>query len=111
MLLQVHDELVFEAPDDEVEATIELVTKVMVEAPEPAVRSTCRCTSTRAPRRIGTRRIERAAKKWEPVFRETRAKTNKTRAEGSEPHSTPRRRPTTPPAATVISALTRNSEG
>ena len=36
MLLQVHDELVFEAPDDEVEATIKLVTKVMVEAPAPA---------------------------------------------------------------------------
>ena len=35
--MQVHDELVFEAPDDEVEATIALVSKVMVEAPEPAV--------------------------------------------------------------------------
>ena len=38
MLLQVHDELVFEAPDDEVEATLPVVAKVMVEAPEPAVR-------------------------------------------------------------------------
>jgi DNA polymerase-1 len=38
MLLQVHDELVFEAPDDEIEATIELVSKVMVDAPEPAIR-------------------------------------------------------------------------
>ena len=37
MLLQVHDELVFEAPDDEIEATIALVSKVMVEAPAPAV--------------------------------------------------------------------------
>ena len=37
MLMQVHDELVFEAPDDEVEATIALVCKVMVEAPAPAV--------------------------------------------------------------------------
>jgi DNA polymerase-1 len=37
MLLQVHDELVFEAPDPEVEATIALVSKVMVEAPSPAV--------------------------------------------------------------------------
>jgi DNA polymerase-1 len=37
MLMQVHDELVFEAPDDEVEATIALVSKVMVEAPAPAV--------------------------------------------------------------------------
>jgi DNA polymerase-1 len=37
MLMQVHDELVFEAPDDEVEATIKLVSKVMIEAPAPAV--------------------------------------------------------------------------
>ncbi|VTZ23738.1 hypothetical protein MPC1_14910002 [Methylocella tundrae] len=35
MLLQVHDELVFEAPDDEIEATIEVVRKIMVEAPHP----------------------------------------------------------------------------
>ena len=40
MLLQVHDELVFEAPDDEIEATMALAAKVMVEAPEPAVRLT-----------------------------------------------------------------------
>ena len=40
MLLQVHDELVFEAPDDEIEATMELAAKVMVEAPEPALRLT-----------------------------------------------------------------------
>jgi len=38
MLLQVHDELVFEAPLDEVEATMKLVVKVMEEAPLPAVR-------------------------------------------------------------------------
>jgi DNA polymerase-1 len=38
MLLTVHDELVFEAPDDEVEATLKVVAKVMVDAPEPAVR-------------------------------------------------------------------------
>ncbi len=38
MLLQVHDELVFEVPDDEVEKTIEVVKRVMIEAPEPAVR-------------------------------------------------------------------------
>ncbi|TAL76864.1 MAG: DNA polymerase I [Beijerinckiaceae bacterium] len=37
MLLQVHDELVFEVPDDEVEATIRLVCKVMEEAPHPAI--------------------------------------------------------------------------
>jgi DNA polymerase-1 len=37
MLMQVHDELVFKAPDDEVEATIKLVSKVMVGAPAPAV--------------------------------------------------------------------------
>jgi DNA polymerase-1 len=38
MLMQVHDELVFEAPDDQVEATIALAKKIMVEAPEPAVK-------------------------------------------------------------------------
>ena len=38
MLLQVHDELVFEASDAEVEATIEVVRRVMVDAPHPAVR-------------------------------------------------------------------------
>ncbi|HEY8382239.1 MAG TPA: DNA polymerase I [Microvirga sp.] len=37
MLLQVHDELVFETPDDEVEATIPVVSRVMTEAPFPAV--------------------------------------------------------------------------
>jgi hypothetical protein len=29
--------IAFEAPDDEIEATMELAAKVMVEAPEPAV--------------------------------------------------------------------------
>ena len=38
MLLQVHDELVFEAPDDEIKATLPVVAKVMVEAPEPALK-------------------------------------------------------------------------
>jgi DNA polymerase-1 len=38
MLLQVHDELVFEAPDNEVDATLPVVAKVMVDAPEPAIR-------------------------------------------------------------------------
>ena len=37
MLLQVHDELVFEAPDAEIDATIEVVRKIMVDAPHPAV--------------------------------------------------------------------------
>ena len=37
MLLQVHDELVFEAPDSQVEATIALVRKVMEGAALPAV--------------------------------------------------------------------------
>jgi DNA polymerase I len=35
MLLQVHDELVFEVPDAEVEATIEVARKVMTDAPHP----------------------------------------------------------------------------
>ncbi len=37
MLLQVHDELVFEVPEDEVAATIDVVRRVMVDAPHPAV--------------------------------------------------------------------------
>ena len=37
MLLQVHDELVFEVPDAEIEATVELVKRVMTEASLPAV--------------------------------------------------------------------------
>ncbi len=38
MLLQVHDELVFEVPDEEIEATIPLIRGVMIDAPHPAVR-------------------------------------------------------------------------
>jgi DNA polymerase-1 len=37
MLLQVHDELIFEALDKEVEATMQTVKRVMEKAPEPAV--------------------------------------------------------------------------
>lgn len=37
MLLQVHDELIFEVPEDEVEKTIDLVTDVMENAAMPAV--------------------------------------------------------------------------
>ena len=37
MLLQVHDELVFEVPDHEVERTLPVVRKVMEDAPHPAV--------------------------------------------------------------------------
>ncbi len=54
MLLQVHDELVFEAPDDEVEATLPVVAKVMVEAPEPAIK-------LHAPLQVDAR----AAQNWE----------------------------------------------
>ena len=57
MLLTVHDELVFEAPDDEVEATLPVVAKVMVEAPEPAVQLHAPLKSTRTRRRTGRRRI------------------------------------------------------
>jgi DNA polymerase-1 len=38
MLLQVHDELVFEAKEAEVQTAIEVVRRVMEKAPEPAVR-------------------------------------------------------------------------
>ncbi len=37
MLLQVHDELIFEVPDDQVDDTIKIATDVMVDAPLPAV--------------------------------------------------------------------------
>ena len=37
MLLQVHDELVFEVAEDEVERTIPVVRRVMEEAPAPAL--------------------------------------------------------------------------
>jgi DNA polymerase-1 len=37
MLLQVHDELVFEAPQDEAAETCTVVKKVMERAAEPAV--------------------------------------------------------------------------
>jgi DNA polymerase-1 len=37
MLLQVHDELVFEVPEQEVAKTLPVVAKVMVDAPLPAV--------------------------------------------------------------------------
>ncbi|HXW50332.1 MAG TPA: DNA polymerase I [Xanthobacteraceae bacterium] len=37
MLLQVHDELVFEVPDGEVEKTLPVVAQVMIDAPMPAV--------------------------------------------------------------------------
>jgi DNA polymerase-1 len=38
MLLQVHDELIFEAPETEVEATIAVATEIMEGAAEPARR-------------------------------------------------------------------------
>ena len=50
MLLQVHDELVFEVPDDEVEATMPLIRKVMVDAPHPA-RAAARAAAGRCARR------------------------------------------------------------
>src|ERR1700694_3646260 len=37
MLLQVHDELIFEVPEDEVEQTLPVVARVMAEAPHPAI--------------------------------------------------------------------------
>ena len=59
MLLQVHDELVFEVPDAEVEATIPVVQRVMIDAPHPAVTLSRAAAGRRAgARATGTRRIE-----------------------------------------------------
>ncbi len=38
MLLQVHDELIFECPENEIEATLPLVQNIMIKAPEPALK-------------------------------------------------------------------------
>ena len=38
MLLQVHDELIFEVPDSEVEKTLPVIERGMAKAPEPAVK-------------------------------------------------------------------------
>jgi DNA polymerase-1 len=54
MLLQVHDELIFEVPDEEVEATIPVVREVMENAAEPAVHLT-------VPLRVDAR----AAQNWD----------------------------------------------
>ncbi|MDR3374819.1 MAG: DNA polymerase I [Ancalomicrobiaceae bacterium] len=54
MLLQVHDELIFEVPEAEVEATIPLVRRVMEEAATPAV-------VLRVPLRVDAR----AASNWD----------------------------------------------
>jgi DNA polymerase I len=40
MLLQVHDELIFEVPDDEVAASLPVITQVMENATEPALQLT-----------------------------------------------------------------------
>ncbi|MEZ0279542.1 MAG: DNA polymerase, partial [Methylibium sp.] len=38
MLMQVHDELVFESPEAEVDKTMEVARGVMEKAPEPALK-------------------------------------------------------------------------
>jgi DNA polymerase-1 len=38
MLLQVHDELVFEAPEEEIDKTMEIAQSVMAKAPEPVLK-------------------------------------------------------------------------
>jgi DNA polymerase-1 len=54
MLLQVHDELIFEAPEDEAEKTMEVAQEIMEHAPEPALR-------LRVPLKVDAR----AAANWE----------------------------------------------
>ena len=64
MLLQVHDELVFEVPEDEVDKTLPVVKAVMEDAPHPAVSLSVPLRSTRAPPTIGTRRIDPSSIAW-----------------------------------------------
>ncbi len=54
MLLQVHDELIFEAPEEEVERTMQTVRRVMEHAPEPVV-------LMKAPLKVDAK----AARNWE----------------------------------------------
>jgi DNA polymerase-1 len=54
MLLQVHDELIFETVDADVEETKDIVKRVMIAAPEPAVKLS-------VPLQVDAR----AAKNWE----------------------------------------------
>ena len=54
MLLQVHDELIFEAPEGEVDKTIEVATRVMENAPSPALQL-----------RVSLQVDARAADNWE----------------------------------------------
>ncbi|MGL4441950.1 MAG: DNA polymerase, partial [Bosea sp. (in: a-proteobacteria)] len=54
MLLQVHDELVFEAPESEVERALPIIRKVMIDAPMPAL-------SLRVPLQVDAR----AAANWD----------------------------------------------
>jgi DNA polymerase-1 len=54
MLLQVHDELIFEAPEDEADKTMEIAQSVMERAPEPALK-------LRVPLQVDAR----AADNWE----------------------------------------------
>jgi len=54
LILQVHDELVFEVPEEEVERTLPVVIQTMVEAPYPAINLT-------VPLHVDAR----AAKNWE----------------------------------------------
>jgi DNA polymerase-1 len=52
--LQVHDELIFEVPENEIEATLPVITATMEQAPMPAI-------ALRVPLRVDAR----AADNWE----------------------------------------------
>src|ERR1700674_2939730 len=57
MLMQVHDELVFEAPEEEVDKTMEVARGVMEQAPEPALK-------LRVPLKVDAR----AGDNWEAAY-------------------------------------------
>ncbi len=57
MLLQVHDELIFEVPADEVERTLPVIKSVMQSAPDPAVALHVPLQSTPVQLTTGKKRI------------------------------------------------------